>query len=267
MTQTGNAQRSTPLFDAFACVIVMACVAVLWQGAVMWFDTPQILLPSPIQVTKTAWQEGSTLAAGFARTTLAAILGLCGSSLIGFAIAILFSQSGLARKTLYPYVVFLQTVPIVAIAPLLITWCGYTFMTVVLVAGIISLFPIISNVTTGLISVDPNLLDLFRLQNATRMQTLVKLQIPSAMQGLVDGLRVSAGLAVIGAVVGEFFVGPGMDGAPGLGSLMTVWQTRARTDALIAAVLASTLLGLIILVGTNTLARLLLKPWLRELTK
>jgi len=155
----------------------------------------------------------------------------------------------------------LQTVPIVAIAPLLIIWSGYQQRTVILVATIISLFPIVSNVTEGLTTLDENLQDLFRLYGASRWSLLMKLRLPSAVRGLVQGMRISSGLAVLGAIVGEFFVGNG-SAQDGLGTLMTGWQAQQKTAALIAAVLASTLLGVLMFWMINVLAASALSKWL-----
>jgi NitT/TauT family transport system permease protein len=233
----------------------------LWQLAVVVLHIHPIVLPAPTRVAVVAVEEYPTLARAFANTALASLLGLGTSIAVGSLVAVAFSQSPLLRRALYPYVVFLQTVPIVAIAPLLITWSGYHWRTVVLVSVIISLFPIVSNVTAGLISVDQNLRDLFRLHHATAAQTLFKLHIPFAVSHLLLGSRVSAGLAVIGAIVGEFFVGSSGIRSAGLGTIMTSWQNQARTDALIAAVMTSTLLGLLILVLVNVVGRTLLRRW------
>jgi NitT/TauT family transport system permease protein len=242
-------------------LVVFAGFVMAWYLAVVAFNIHPIVLPAPLRVLDVAWQERVTLAKGFLTTGAAALLGLTFSMLVGSSVAILFSQSKLVRSAFYPYVIFLQTVPIVAIAPLLITWFGYGFKTVVLVASIISLFPIISNVTAGLVSVDDNLRDLFKLSGASRLQTLVKLRIPFAVSHLILGTRISAGLAVIGAIVGEFFVGSGAAGYAGLGTLMTGWQNLARTDALIAVVFVSTLLGVAMLTSVNLIARVLLWRW------
>ncbi|MCA9128769.1 MAG: ABC transporter permease [Planctomycetales bacterium] len=244
-----------------SALAALVLFGILWHCFVQIRQIPPIILPGPLRVAEVAWQERHTLAGGFLATGKAALLGLVSSVLIGYAIAIVFSQSRLVRSALYPYVIFMQTVPIVAIAPLLITWFGYGFKTVVIVSGIISLFPIVSNVTAGLISVDSNLKDLFALHSASRWQTLLKLRIPNSVSHLILGIRVSTGLAVIGAIVGEFFVGAGIAGYEGLGSVMIVWQNRARTDALIGGILVSTLLGIVMLVGINGLARLLFHRW------
>lgn len=234
---------------------------IVWQCIVKIFDIHPITLPPPLKVLSTMWDERETLLEAYFATGLAALLGLLSSTCVGVMTAIVFSQSRWIRSALYPYVIFLQTVPIVAIAPLLITWFGYEFKTVVLVSAIISLFPIVSNVTTGLISVDQNLKDLFRLGGASRLQSLWKLRIPFAVSHLILGLRVSAGLAVIGAIVGEFFVGNGSASYAGLGTVMTGWQNLAKTDAIIAAVFVSTLLGLSILGIVNFLAWACLRRW------
>ncbi len=241
--------------------LVFAATLIGWQLAILCFKIHPIILPSPARVAAAAWSERNSLIEGFCITGAAALLAVLLSVLLGTIIAVLFSQSRWLRSAFYPYVVFLQTVPIVAIAPLLITWFGYGFSTVVLVSCIISLFPVISNGTAGLISVDENLKDLFRLGDATRLQTLTKLRIPFAISHLILGTRVSAGLAVIGAIVGEFFVGNGATGYTGLGTLMTGWQNLARTDALIAVVLTSTLLGLTMIGIVNFIAGVLLWRW------
>lgn len=254
-------RRNHWLQTATLTALVFFGILLLWQAAVVWLRIHPIVLPSPIRVAGVAWQERITLLAGFCLTGAAALLGLVASILLGTSVAVLFSQSRWLRAAFYPYVVFLQTVPIVAIAPLLITWFGYGFRTVVFVACIISLFPVISNVTAGLLSVDENLKDLFRLNRATRWQTLIKLRIPLAVSHLILGTRISAGLAVIGAIIGEFFVGNGAGGYQGLGTLMTGWQNLARTDALMAVVLTSTLLGLVMIGLVNGIARLALSRW------
>ena len=219
----------------------------LWQAVVSWFHTPPMILPPPGGVLAAALREKSALLFGFCKTAGVALAALGISIAVGGGIAMVFSQARWLRVTLYPYVIFLQTVPIVAIAPLLITWFGYGFHTIVLVATIISLFPIISNVTAGLISVDTHLTDLFRLHAAGRWQTMWKLRIPFAVRSLILGARISAGLAVIGAIIGEFFVGETSTSVAGLGTLIASWQRMVRTDAMIAAIITSTLLGLLVL--------------------
>ncbi len=247
-----------------ATVLVVGGVAVaglaIWEAVVWLFGLPAALLPSPRQVAMAAWEERQTLLRGTITTGVAATAGLVSAIAVGSMISVVFSQSRRIRLAFFPYVVFLQTVPIVAIAPLLIIWSGYRFRTVVIVTVIICLFPIVNNVTAGLLAIHRDLSDLFRLYGATRTQRLLRLQIPTAVRYLMLGAKTSSGLAVIGAIVAEFFVGNGSS-YDGLGTLMTGWQALLRTDALIAAVLASTLLGLILFGTVQLVATTLLRRW------
>lgn len=241
-------------------IMVMGLLVSLWQAAVVLLEIHPILLPSPVAVFQALWTERAVLVRATIVTGSAALCGLAASIVLGLLIAILFSQSARLRAAFYPYVIFLQTVPIVAIAPLLIIWSGNNFRTIVLVSVIISIFPIVSNTTAGLLSINENLRDLFRLNGAGRWPTLIKLRIPAAISHLVLGTRISCGLAVIGAIVGEFFVGN--SGAyDGLGTVMTQWQGRQYTSALMAAVLVSTFLGVLFFGTINILGRTVLRRW------
>src|SRR5262249_18495250 len=137
----------------------------------------------------------------------AALLGFAMSLAAGTALALVFSQSRIVQRSIYPYAIFLQTVPIVAIAPVLILWFGYGLAGVVSVSFILSLFPIITNATAGLTMVDANLIELFEVNNASRGQMLFKLRLPNAVPNLVTGAKISCGLSVIGAIVGEIYAG------------------------------------------------------------
>ena len=196
----------------------------------------------------------------FKSTGLASVAGLATSIFLGSLLAMIFSQSKKLRLAFFPYIILLQTVPIVAIAPLLIIWSGYTFRTVVIVTVIVSLFPIVNSVTTGLLSIDKDELDLFRVYRAGRFKTLRSLQIPSAVQYLVVGTKTSAALAVIGAIVAEFFVGDATN-FTGLGTLMTGWQALAKTDALIAALFCSAFLGLFLFGFVHLISVTILRRW------
>jgi NitT/TauT family transport system permease protein len=245
-----------------APVLVFAVVAILWHCLVLWLKVPAIILPGPIAVMNAIWLERLVLIKASWVTLQAAAAGLLSSAVFGSLIAVLFSQSSLIRIAFYPYVIFLQTVPIVAIAPLLIIWSGNNFRTIVLVATIISIFPVIANVTSGLLSINENLSELFRMQSATRWQMLTKLRIPAAIPQLVLGLRISSGLAVIGAIVAEFFVGNSGE-YDGLGTIMTSRQANLKTAELIAALMACTCLGILLFACVNLLSATLLRRWTR----
>lgn len=267
-TKTVHTRRRSGNNSTFGSILVRALLPILvfiafigcWYVFVTWFRIPSIVLPTPWAVVTAGYANIKTLAYATAVTGLAALTGLLLSVLIGTGMAILFSQSKILRAAMYPYVIFLQTVPIVAIAPLLIIWSGNNFRTIVLITIIISVFPIVANVTAGLISIDRNWIDLFRLYSASKAQVLFKLRIPAAISHLIIGMRISCGLAVIGAIMGEFFVGNGTS-YDGLGTLMTSWQSRQKTDALIAAVAASTLLGISFFSIVNLLSTTILRRW------
>jgi NitT/TauT family transport system permease protein len=174
--------------------------------------------------------------------------------------AIALSGSSLVRRAFYPYTVFFQTVPIVAIAPLLVIWFDAGLTSVAVSAFIVSVFPVIANTLAGLMSTDPALEDLFRLYGASAWARLWKLKLPAATPNIVTGLRVAAGLAVIGTVVGEFLVGV-FGAGEGLGVRIVSAKKMGRTDELFAAVLIASLLGLAMLAAINLAGRLLLRHW------
>lgn len=255
--------RSRDVVLSAVLVVLVAGVALgLWQSVVWWFDLPKALLPTPIQCFQAATREREPLFWGTVSTGLAAVCGLLSAVLIGTFIAVVFSQSRRIRLAFFPYVILLQTVPIVAIAPLLIIWSGYTFRTVVIVTVIVCLFPIVQSVTTGMLGTDRESLDLFRMYGAGRWKRLWHLQFPASVRNLMLGTKTSSGLAVIGAIVAEFFVGNGTS-YDGLGTLMTGWQGLAKTDALIAALFASALLGLLMFGIVQLISATMLKRWTR----
>jgi NitT/TauT family transport system permease protein len=251
-------QSSTLLPSLIFTVVAMFA----WHMIVVVFALPPILLPSPWEVLTAGFNERSAIARGVWVTGTAAVFGFSASVVLGTMVAALMSQSKVFRLALYPYVILLQTVPIVAIAPLLVIWSGYEFRTVVLVTLIISLFPIINSVTEGLMAIPQDRIDLFRLYGASRAQTLWRLRIPTAVRYLMLGCKTSCGLAVIGAIVAEFFVGNGGANYAGLGTLMTGWQTLGRTAPLIAAVFASTLLGISMFAVVQVLSTTVLRRWM-----
>ena len=241
-------------------LVVFGIVVGLWQACILGFQVKPYLLPSPLAVIQAYWQDASLLARAVVYTGSAALLGFVISLVVGTLIAFAFSQSRILRASGYPYFIFLQTVPIVAIAPLIVRWFGYGFQSVVLVSFLLSLFPILSNGTQGLLDIDPNLLDLFRLNNATRWQVLVKLRFPNAVPGLLAGARTSSGMAVVGSIVGEFFVGYGSKQF-GLGYLIYSTNGQSQLDRLFAAVLTSTLFGIAIFGLVNLISATILRGW------
>ena len=241
-------------------LLFFALVLGTWHFAVVLFDIKPFLLPGPLLVAAAVAENGSRLISATLLTAMGALLGFALSFAFGFLVSLLFSQSRIIERSLYPYAIFLQTVPIVAVAPLIVLWIGYGLQGVVAVSFIISLFPVIANTTTGLTRVDPNLLDLFALNNASRWQILFKLRVPGAVPHMLTGARISSGLSVIGAIVGEFFAGYGTEDF-GLGYLIILTNGQAKTDYLFACILFCTLLGLAIFSAVGALSNFVLKRW------
>ena len=232
----------------------------LWHLAVVFFRVEPFLLPGPARVAEAVTRHLHPLLHAARLTATGALGGFALSLAVGFLVALLFSQSRVIERSLYPYAIFLQTVPIVALAPLIILWIGHGMWGVVAVSFILSLFPVIANTTTGLTAVHPDLLDLFALNDATALQVMVKLRIPNAVPHFLDGARISCGLSVIGAIVGEFFAGYGAEDF-GLGYLIILTNAQTKTDYLFASILFSTLLGLSFFAVVSLARQLILEMW------
>ena len=227
----------------------------LAEAAVRASGVSALLLPAPSAVVRAAWSQSAILLPALAATTRCVLLGLAASAAFGVLAAVAFSSSRWVERAFYPYAIFFQIVPIVAIAPLLVIWFGYGPRAVVAAAFIVSVFPVIANTLAGLLSVDPALRDLFRLYGAGPWARLVKLELPWALPFLLTGLRIAAGLAVIGAIVGEFV------GGGGLGVVVLGAMREQRTDLVFAAILHASALGLALFALVNLASWLALRRW------
>jgi len=229
-------------------------------GVEIWKGTPSYLVPGPLEVFFAARENLGTLVSASLLTAAGAFVGFAASLLLGGLIAGLFSQSVLIQRAAYPYAIFLQTVPIVAIAPLIILWFGHGFAGIAVTAFIVSLFPIVTNGTAGLTALDPSAVELFEVNNATRWQLVRKLRLPNSVPFFVTGAKIASGLSVIGGIVGEFFAGYG-SGRFGLGYYIFQTSAQLKTPALFASIIASTLLGLIAFGGVSLIGRALEARW------
>jgi len=239
---------------------VGAIVLLLWQGLVTAFDVPFYLVPAPSLVAKTLVQDASLLFNALLVTLQITALALLLAVVLGVAVALVFVQSRVIEMSLFPYAVLLQVTPIVAIAPLIIIWVKNPLAALVVCATIVAIFPIISNTALGLRSVDPGLADLFRLYGAGRWQMLVRLRVPSALPYFFAGLRVSGGLALIGAVVAEFVAGTGGTSS-GLAYQILQAGLQLNIPRLFAALLLITLTGVAIFALVSMAAHLALRHW------
>jgi NitT/TauT family transport system permease protein len=222
---------------------VLAVVLVLWHVGTRLFEVPAYIVPGPLQVLSSGWEKRSNLMQSVQISAVEAGGGFLCSIVGGVGLAFVLAQSAIIRRCMFPYTILLQTVPILAIAPLILMWFGSGLRSVILIVFIICLFPIVANTTQGLISVDPNLLNLFRMSNASRGQLLLKLRFPHAVPNFFVGLRISSGLSVIGAFTGEWFASSNAVGQGGLGYAIIYANSQLQTDYLFALVLACAALG------------------------
>ncbi len=231
-----------------------------WHGLVTVYEIPRYIMPGPSDVAQTLAQDWELLAHSLLITLRVTVMALLLAVIAGTLIAFLFVQSRWVEMSLFPYAVLLQVTPIVAIAPLVIIWVKDASIALVLCATIVAIFPVISNTTLGLRSVDPGLLDLFRMNKASRLQILLRLRIPGALPYFFGGLRIASGMALIGAVVAEFVAGTGGSGA-GLAYLILQSGLQLNVPRLFAALFLITLTGVALFVIMVALSRLALGKW------
>ena len=191
-------------------------------------------------------------------STKVAVIGLITSILIGFALAIIMSQAKVVERGIFPFMVTLQAIPILAIVPLIGFWFGFGQTSRLVVCVIISLFPIIVNTLFGLQSAERGMHDLFTLHNANRLTRLRKLMFPAAMPAIFAGLRISAGLSVIGAIVGDFFFG---QGEVGIGQRLRQYANQLQGEELLAAVIMSSALGVAVFLLFGWIQNLAIGRW------
>ncbi len=232
----------------------------LWEAAVRIYAIPPYILPGPLLVAETLWRDGPSLLASLAVTLRITAAALAAAVVLGGALAILFAQSRLLEISLFPYAVILQVTPIVAIAPLIIIWVNDTFLSLLVCAWLVAFFPIVANTTLGLNSADRNLVDLFRLYGASRWQTLRYLRLPAALPYFLTGVRISGGLALIGAVVAEFVAGTGGT-ETGLAYRILEAGYRLQIPRLFAALVLLAATGIAIFTALSWLTQRLLGHW------
>lgn len=238
----------------------LGALLALWQALVTALDVPPYLVPGPLLVAQTLVQDAALLGGALAVTLKITLLAFACAVVLGVAIAFAFVQSRVLEAALFPYAVLLQVTPIVAIAPLVIIWVQDTTAALVICATVVALFPVVANTTLGLKSVNPGLLAYFRLQRATRWQTLWRLRVPSALPYFFGGLRISSGLALIGAVVAEFVAGTGGTGT-GLAYQILQSGYQLNIPRMFAALVLITLTGVVLFVAMEASSRWALRGW------
>ena len=221
----------------------------------------RFLLRPPHEVMQNGfldWNVVSEILDGLWSSAQVAFIGLAISIVLGMGLAVLMSQTKLFERALFPYMVMLQAIPILAIVPLIGFWFGYGRTSRVFVCVIISLFPILVNTLFGLQSADPAMHDLFTLEHADRRTRLLKLMFPAGLPAIFAGLRISAGLSVIGAIVGDFFFGRGQ---PGIGKQLQRYANNLDGEELFTAVILTSLLGVLVFLFFGSLQKRVIGKW------
>ena len=244
---------------AAPALIAIALIAA-WQVIVVVYDVPTYIVPSPLIVLQTLVGDRALLFDSLGVTLGIALSALAIATLVGTLVALVFVQSRWIEMSFFPYAVLLQVTPIVAIAPLIIIWVKDTRIALILCAVVVAIFPIISNTTLGLRSVDHGLVNLFRMCRASRWQILLRLRIPSALPYFFGGLRIASGLALIGAVVAEFVAGTGGQGA-GLAYQILLAGIQLNVPRLFAALFLIAVTGVALFAATVAISRVALSRW------
>lgn len=239
---------------------IMMLAIWLWDRICVWNEVPRYILPRPGEVLATLYTDAGLLFSSLLTTLRITFLGLALAVAGGVGLAVLFAQSKWVEMSLFPFAVILQVTPIVAVFPLINIYVDNQTAKLLLCAWIVAFFPILSNTTLGLNSVDRNLLDMFKLNGATRWQELWHLRLPAAMPYFLGGLKIAGGLSLIGAVVAEFVAGASGQSS-GLASRIIEAGYRLNAPRLFAALILISFTGIIIFLMMSLISHLILRRW------
>jgi NitT/TauT family transport system permease protein len=243
-----------------APIVVGILIIAAWEWVVWYKSIPAYLFPGPIVIAQTLVSDWHTLSGALWITLRITFAALIAAVSVGGALAILFTQSKWLELSLFPYAVILQVTPVVAIAPLIIILVGDVNLSLLICAWIVAFFPILSNTILGLNSADHNLVALFQLYGASRWQTMRYLRLPASLPYFLGGLKISGGLALIGAVVAEFVAGSG-GSASGLAYRILESGYQLKIPRMFAALLLISLSGIAIFLATSWISHRLLHRW------
>ncbi|MDA0664941.1 MAG: ABC transporter permease [Proteobacteria bacterium] len=246
--------------DILPPALIGLAVLVVWEVAVRVLAVPHYILPGPLLILEAMWTDRALLLASLGVTLKITLAALVAAAAGGAGLAFALTRARWLERSLLPYAIVAQVTPVVAIAPLIILWIDDAFVALVVCAWIVAFFPVLANTMTGLKSADPNLRDLFRLYGASRLQTQAWLEAPSALPYFLAGLRISGGLALIGAVVAEFVAGTG-GAQTGLAFRILEAGYRLQIPRLFAALTLLSLAGIAIYALSSALSRWALRRW------
>lgn len=251
-------KRLQSITNKVAPVLAIAVILIIWQTLSATGTVPRFMLPSPTDVVEAFFQDFPLLMQHTGTTLTEAFLGLTSGIMIGFLVAVLMDRFQLAYRAIYPVLIITQTIPTVAIAPLLVLWLGYGVLPKITLIIITSFFPITIGLLDGFRSADPDALNLMRAMGATRMQRFYHIKLPSSLSHFFAGLRISVSYSIIGAVVAEW-----LGGFSGLGVYMTRVRKSYSFDKMFAVIFFISFISLLLMLGVSALQKAVM-PWERK---
>jgi NitT/TauT family transport system permease protein len=264
------AQRfSFPLFPLLAGGVIIAVWYVVGHlyGRAEGYDVQRIVIPFPHQIWQALLNERAVLTLAVRQTALAALLGFGAAVLVGYLLSMILASAVWVKQSLYPWVLVLQMTPVVVLAPIFVLWIGQGLPSITAITFMIGFFPVVANTTMGLVSTDRNLLDLFRMSNATKAQEILYLRVPFAMPYFLTGVKIAGTLAPIGAITGDLFAGTSKGGVGGIGFMVILYNSQLKIPELFATALVACLLGFVFVGCVNLLHWYLLKNWHESVRK
>ncbi len=236
-------------------VLLIIMILIGWDLLIRIFKVPPYLIPTPLSVVGQLWNEWPMLVKESAPTTWATLGGFALSVLIGVPIAMLISYSKLVESFVYPLLVFSQSIPKIAVAPLFVVWFGFGIIPKIIVAFLLGVFPVVVSTVMGFKSVEQDMVDLARSMGSTRMQMFFKINLPQALPAIFAGMKVSITLAVVGAVVGEF-----VGSNSGIGYVLQKANGNFDLPLMFAALVVLSMIGVILFALLDVIERLMI-PW------
>lgn len=230
-------------------------VLLIWHFGVVLLGIKEFILPTPWAAVKTLFDPKYRWSFNFAATFYEVVGGFILSAVVGVVLGVAIVWSEWLKRTILPFLVFVNTLPKIAVAPLFLVWFGYGILPNILIVILISFFPMVINTATGLVAVEEDLLDLVSYLHATKWQKLRLVQLPNSLPYVFSGLKITSTTAVVGAIVGEFIASD-----KGLGSVIISSQTTLSTPAIFGSLILITIIGMGLFWGVEVLERVLM-PW------
>lgn len=239
-------------------ILMFVSILLIWHFGVVLLGIKEFILPTPIAAIQTLFQGKFRWPMNFMATFYEVVGGFLVSGLVGVVLGIAVVWSEWLKRTILPFLVFLNSLPKIAVAPLFMIWFGYGILPNILIVFLISFFPVVINTATGLVAVEEDLLDLVNYLHATKWQKMRKIQLPNSLPYVFSGLKIAATTAVTGAIVGEFVASD-----KGLGSVIIASQTTLATPVIFGSLILITVIGMVLFGFVGIMERALM-PWERQ---